>query len=652
MDTAVSDPLVGRSVDGRYVVRSRVARGGMATVYLATDTRLERDVALKVMHPHLADDEQFVARFHREARSAARLSHPNVVAVYDQGADGDCVYLAMEYVPGQTLRDLLATSAPLTPREALGVLEPVLDALGAAHRAGIVHRDVKPENVLLADDGRVKVADFGLARAASSAASGTTQGMLIGTVAYLSPELVLRGVADARSDVYAAGVVLFEMLTGSQPFTGEVPIQVAYQHVNTDVPAPSEHVPGLPAEIDELVQWATSRDPDRRPADARVLLAEVRDVRAALSEEDLDRTAAGAAAGAGEPGDGRTLALPRTGAALALPLDDTAEHARPAPSGTDREDGTSRPAGDGGPDVPPARRDRRRGLLLTLAVLLVGALATGVGLWWTSAGPGAWTTTPAVVGQPVAEARSVLTEAGLQPEVTERYDDEVPEGQVAATEPGPGEQVRRGGAVTLVVSAGPEFVAVPPLAGLPLEEARTTLEDARLALGDVTEEYSEDVAKGLVVSQSVAEGERLRRGEPVAVVVSLGRQPIEVPTVVGSSREQAEQTLTGAELAVGEVTTQPSEEVAEGDVIAQDPADGTLFRGDPVALVVSSGPPLVTVPQVQGSQLKEARAVLEEAGLEVEVERLLGGIFGTVHSTDPPAGSEVRKGSTVVVRVV
>ncbi|MFP5345811.1 MAG: protein kinase domain-containing protein, partial [Actinomycetes bacterium] len=231
MDTTLSDPLVGRVLDGRYTVESRIARGGMATVYLATDNRLDRDVALKVMHPHLADDEQFVARFHREAKSAARMSHPSIVAVYDQGTDDGAVYLAMELVPGRTLRDLLDERAPLPPGEALDLLAPVLDALAAAHRAGIVHRDVKPENVLLTEDGGVKVADFGLARAASSAHTGTSTGMLIGTVAYLSPELVLRGIADARTDVYAAGIMLFEMLTGRRPYVGEVPIQVAYQHV-------------------------------------------------------------------------------------------------------------------------------------------------------------------------------------------------------------------------------------------------------------------------------------------------------------------------------------------------------------------------------------------------------------------------------------
>src|ERR671928_489685 len=260
------DPMIGRLVDGRYAVEARIARGGMATVYLALDRRLEREVALKVMHPHLADDPQFTARFIREARAAARLPHPGVVAVFDQGEDHGLLYLAMEHLVGRTLREVLDEFGVLTPGEALDVLEPVLDALAAAHAAGIVHRDVKPENVLLTDDGRVKVADFGLARAASSVAS--TSGVLMGTAAYLAPELIAHGVADARADVYAVGMMLFEMLTGRTPFSGDVPLRVAYRHVYEDVPPPSAVVGRLPEPLDVLVTAATSRDPGRRPADA------------------------------------------------------------------------------------------------------------------------------------------------------------------------------------------------------------------------------------------------------------------------------------------------------------------------------------------------------------------------------------------------
>ena len=270
MSANTTDPMIGRLLDGRYQVRSRIARGGMATVYLATDLRLERRVAIKIMHGHLADDSKFKERFIQEARSAARLAHPNVVNVFDQGQDSDMAYLVMEYLPGITLRDLLQEHPVLTTGQTLDIMEAVLAGLAAAHKAGIVHRDLKPENVLLADDGRIKIGDFGLARAAS--ANTATGAALLGTIAYLSPELVTRGVADTRSDIYAVGIMMFEMLAGEQPFKGEQPMQIAYQHANETVPAPGTRNPRVPAELDELVLWATARDPEERPKDARVLL--------------------------------------------------------------------------------------------------------------------------------------------------------------------------------------------------------------------------------------------------------------------------------------------------------------------------------------------------------------------------------------------
>ncbi len=278
MESAPADVLVGRMLDRRYHVRSRIAHGGMATVYLATDTRLDREVALKVMHADLARDADFVGRFIGEAKSVARLSHPNIVGVYDQGGDGQYLYLAMEYVPGRTLRALMRERGWLPWQEALAVIDPVLAGLAAAHQAGIVHRDVKPENVLITGDGRVKVVDFGLARA-SAAVGNTRAGMIIGSVAYIAPEQVTGAPSDARSDVYAAGIVLFEMLTGRQPFSGETPLAVAYAHVNSDVPAVSTLVGGIPPGVDQLVRAATSRDPQQRPADASVFLRVTRALR-------------------------------------------------------------------------------------------------------------------------------------------------------------------------------------------------------------------------------------------------------------------------------------------------------------------------------------------------------------------------------------
>ncbi|MGW7118636.1 protein kinase domain-containing protein, partial [Streptomyces xanthophaeus] len=286
MDTTLDDPLVGRVLDGRYRIDARIAAGGMATVYRAVDTRLDRVLALKVMHPALAADAAFVDRFIREAKSVARLAHPNVVAVFDQGTDGPYVYLAMEYVSGCTLRDVLRERGALQPRAALDILEAVLAALGAAHRAGFVHRDMKPENVLIGDDGRVKVADFGLVRSVDSVTN--TTGSVLGTVSYLAPEQIENGVTDTRVDVYACGVVLYEMLTGAKPHTGGSAAQVLYQHLNEDVPAPSAAVPGLPVGLDELVLHATARNPELRPSDAASLLGLALEARARLTDAELD----------------------------------------------------------------------------------------------------------------------------------------------------------------------------------------------------------------------------------------------------------------------------------------------------------------------------------------------------------------------------
>lgn len=286
MSSSVQESVVGRVLDGRYRVLSHIADGGMASVYLALDERLDREVAVKIMRHSLTRDETFVSRFRREARSAARLSHPNVVAVFDQGADDGDMFLTMEYVPGRTLREVLSNEGPLTPRAALDLFAPILQALDAAHSAGLIHRDVKPENVILREDGVVKVADFGLARAVTTATTTNASGVLLGTVAYLSPEQVERGIADARSDVYAVGLVLFEMLTGRKAFDGETPIHVAYQHVHGSVPVPSDRVPSVPRELDALVALGTARDPDQRPATAGDYLAEVRRSRAVLSTTD------------------------------------------------------------------------------------------------------------------------------------------------------------------------------------------------------------------------------------------------------------------------------------------------------------------------------------------------------------------------------
>ena len=621
--------LVGELLDGRYRVVEHLADGGMATVYRGVDTRLERDVALKVMHPHLVHDEAFVTRFRREARSAARLSHPNVVAVYDQGEDAGRFFLAMEYVPGQTLRQVLDAEGALTPRAALDILRPMLEALGAAHTVGIIHRDIKPENVILREDGVVKVADFGLARAVTSQTVTGASGVLLGTVAYLSPEQVARGVADARSDVYAAGLVLFEMLTGTKAFDGDTPINVAYQHVHGAAPTPSTRNPGVPAALDDLVATASARDPDDRPADAGALLALVRTIRAGLSPVDLDsrpRVGHGAAA---EPEATRpvdpTTALERVSpqtARLPVPVRPDAERGRP-------------------------RRARWPWVLVVLSGLLAAATA-----WFFFLGPGVVETVPQVAGLPHDAAASALTAQNLRVGAErEEFSETVARGVVIASSPEAGASARRGAGVDLVLSRGPERYAVPQLAGRTLAEARQRLTDGHLALGDVREEYDEKVPEGQVVSIEPTAGTKVKPGTSVAVVTSLGPRPIDVPDVTGQPLARARAAVTGAGLTVT-VSERNDDTVPKGSVIAQTPAGGTLHRGEAVALVVSKGPVLVAVPDVAGRQVDEARRILTEAGFTVQVEELFGGIFGTVRFQSPEAGAKAPKGSTVVIRVV
>jgi eukaryotic-like serine/threonine-protein kinase len=620
--------LVDRVVDGRYRVQSHLADGGMASVYVAVDERLERDVALKIMRPDLARDESFVSRFRREARSAARLSHPNVVAVYDQGSDEGYVFLAMELVPGTTLRHVLSTEGPLTPRAALDVIESVLRALDAAHRAGIIHRDVKPENVLIGEDGMVKVADFGLARAVTTATRTSHTDVLLGTAAYLSPEQVERGIADARTDVYAAGLLLFEMLTGVKAFPGESPIHVAYQHVHGVVARPSEHVPSVPAELDGLVALATARDPDRRPSDAGAMLAEVRRSRDALDLDELDRRP--------EPG---TLAAAGTNSpTTALPSTRTRSMSVPP------RDGRGRPE----PEAPPRRRAR-----WPWAVLLVLVLAlAGGGAWWFLAGPGSRTPVPRVAGMPQAEAVASLDQQHLQADVHPVFSERVRKGVVVATDPRPGQEVRRASSVELDVSKGPERHAVPALAGHTRHEAQRLLERSHLTLGKVTGAYDEHVAAGKVLSSDPAKGASLKRGTAVSLVVSKGRQPVAVPDLTGKAKDDAVTALEQAGLRADAGHEEFSDTVAKGAVMGQDPPGGTLHRGDTVHLTISKGPQLFKVPDVMWKKVDEAQRILQQAGFSVKIDSFLGGVLHTVRLQSPEPGSMQPRGTEVTLTVI
>ena len=643
--------MIGRLLDGRYQIRSRIARGGMATVYLATDLRLERRVAIKVMHGHLADDSKFKERFIQEARSAARLAHPNVVNVFDQGQDSDMAYLVMEYLPGITLRDLLQEHRILTTEQTLDILEAVLAGLAAAHKAGIVHRDLKPENVLLADDGRIKIGDFGLARAASAqTATGTA---LLGTIAYLSPELVTRGVADTRSDIYAVGIMMYEMLVGEQPFKGDQPMQIAYQHANDAVPAPSAKNPRVPAELDDLVLWATAREPDDRPRDARAMLDHLFDTHSALMT---------APPATGSTATQRTMVMP---SATASAQDTTAQTqvigARGRlPVGA----GTVAIAGNRDALAIQARKRRgRRGWVISLIVVLV-AVAAFAG-WYFGAGPGSRVTIPeSIAGMSVAAATEALTTLGLKVDPTPGSIDSptIAIGLVAETSPAIGSPVTNGGAVQVLVSTGPKPLPVPPFAGMNEDEALAAIEAAPFTLVDpVIHQFDATIAEGLVLDVLGADGSSILAAgsygdrQPVTLIISSGVLPdVTCKTVADATQILADVGLTA------EAGKEEFNDCADGTVAMIDPeldesGNPRVFReGGTVSLVISRGPDLVQVPDVTGDNIAAAKAELEALGFIVIVETAIQEIFwsfppAVVTDQSPVGGEMAKRASSVTI---
>jgi eukaryotic-like serine/threonine-protein kinase len=665
----LADPATGRLLDGRYLVGPRIARGGMAAVYEALDTRLDRECAVKIMHPGLGDDGAFAERFKREARAAARLSHPNVVSVFDQGEDPTVegsLYLVMELVPGHTLRDLIRDEAPLPPTRAVALIEPVVAALAAAHRAGLVHRDIKPENVLIADEqsgSRVKVADFGLAKAVSAETQHTaTGGVIIGTVSYLAPELVVDGTCDARVDVYAAGVMLYELLTGRKPHEGESPIAVAYKHVHEDVPPPSRLVPGIPAYLDALVARATARDRAQRPADAGVLLHQLHRVGQALAggvldDEELtaDLTPAVMAAPVSDETSPLQLAPVAPEELVVIPPPATVPTTR-TPQPTDAASAATPP------DVPPAapadtdgvrRPSRSRRGPLLLVVALVIALAAGLGAYWF--GWARYTATPGVIGLTRTAAVAKLDAAGLKSTLGDpAYSETVPKGRVVSTDPEPGAKVLGDGTVTITLSRGKERHPVPKVRGLDVDQAQDALLGAHLAFGRTVGRWSDTVPKGTVLASNPAVGTRQPPGTVVDLLVSKGPAPVQVGDWRGRSASRAQEVLTAKGLEVDVSHQEFSDSVPRGDVISQEPPGGTLHRGDTVKLVVSRGPELVEIPRnLSAMGVDAATSALEGLGFKVEVDHAqiyLG--LGYVASTSPNGGTMAPKGSTVVLHVV
>jgi eukaryotic-like serine/threonine-protein kinase len=629
MESALADALIGRMLDGRYHVRSRIARGGMATVYLATDTRLDRLVALKVMHAELARDEEFVGRFIGEAKSVARLSHPNIVAVFDQGSDGHYLYLAMEYVPGRTLRSLLRERGWFPYGEALEIMDPILSGLAAAHRSGIVHRDVKPENVLLTADGRVKVVDFGLARA--QAATGQTRaGLIIGTVAYIAPEQVTGGVTDFRTDVYSAGVMLFEMLTGRQPHTGESPLAVAYRHVNEDIPAPAAYVGGIPPTVNQLVLAATSRSPQRRPTDAGTFLRAVRMLRGVGDEGDMLTVAWSEPAGADgfdepdeSPGASHTMVF-GAGPGYGGPGQLTGYPTEPAYS-------------DHEPFLQRWLFSKRLGLI---AIGAAAVVAIGAGAWWLTSGR--YAPLPSVAGQPLAKAENILRSDGFRAqEGTLVADDDVAKGEVISISPSG--RAAGGALITLTVSSGPRMISVPSVSGQSsLTAAENVLRNAGLTVATTPKKVAvSGEPVGTVVGTTPASGTLWPQTRPVYVDVAAG---IPLPPLVGQNISAIQQWAGQNNIqlnTVNEPSSQPS-----GIIVSQSPAAGApVAPGQTVTVHVSSGPPMVTIPDVRGEHFAQAQQQLEKLGFQVNGQQF--GPGDTVISTSPSGSAQ--QGSTITV---
>ena len=648
-----TDPLIGRLIDQRYRVTRRLARGGMATVYVAQDERLERPVALKVMHPHLAESDAFVERFHREARAAARIVHPGVVSVFDQGVVSGQGFLVMELIDGTNLRALLNAQGAFTIPQALRYTTGILEALRAAHRMGVIHRDIKPENILVPTDGPAKVADFGLARAVSEGSTSAT-GNMLGTVAYIAPEIALTTEANARSDLYSVGIMLYEMLTGAVPWADESPLQIASHHVSDDVPSPSATLPWIPREIDDLVAALTARNPANRCADASDALdlvaraaasipSDIANRRAEVAHEDSQSGSETTALNTEVMPTQLTQAMPAPAVTTATALP-TATAVTTVHASTPTETPS---AGE-----LPAKMSTRAILLAVIAFLLIVVASFGGSWWWTEYGPGSYLTMPTTTGRDLADVQADLGAIGLASSVEEEFSDDVQSGIVTHSDPDGGSSVHKSTNVQLYVSKGIDMKDVPNVVGKGQDEASRTLADAGLALGAVTDAYSEEVPPGQVISQSVAAGTSLAHDSTVDVVLSKGREPRTVPTLTGKGASAAKSSIEALGL-VASPTEAYSDTVPEGQVISQQTREGsTVYRGDSVSYTVSKGPEMVTVPDVVGLQRQEARNKLEGAGFTVQEDLILGGFFNTVRSSDPAGGSKVKKGSTVTISVV
>lgn len=632
--------LIGEIIDGRYQLTRVVGSGGMATIYAAIDLRLDRQVAVKVMHSHLAQDEQFVSRFIREAKAAASLSHPNIVAVLDQGwnqGGAPCVFIVMELIEGATLRDYIIEQGALSAERALSIITPVASALAAAHKLGIVHRDIKPENILVSKEGRIKIADFGLARGALLGNTMTAESsVILGSVSYLSPEQVQRGVADARSDIYSLGIVLFEILTGQKPYQGEDPVQVAIKHVNERVPAPSTIKPGLSIEIDQLVLSTTDIDPDKRPRDAVILLEKLREL-----SEKLDPRK-------------RQLSLELDLPPLAIKEPGKKEGAKRLRRDKDREveipknqEATVKKEKSSsiGKKALSKRVKRNRQIAALIAISL------GIGIWYVIVGPGSKVIVPSLAGLTVKQATSELADLGLDLKVErEEFSEDIPEDRVINSSPAGGGRISPDGTVEVTISKGKERYIIPTLQGLKIEIAERLINDNKLVVGEVIEEFSSEFPKGFIMRSSPVAGERIKRDSQVTLYISKGIEQIGISSYQGKSGEQALNELTEAGFDV-ETKYVFSEDLPIGAVVSQLPRTGDIDKGSVITLTVSKGSEFVFIPNL--FSLTQAMAVdtLKDLDLKVIIKKVGDKKIKVVTNISPKVGERVKRGSTVTITV-
>ncbi|NCA07281.1 MAG: serine/threonine-protein kinase [Micrococcales bacterium] len=599
--------LLGKTLAGRYEINEVIARGGMATVYLGTDSRLERMVAIKVIHPHLSEDPVFRDKFFREARMLAKVAHSNLVNIFDQGDDQGHAFIVLELVEGITLREALKDFGALRTEQTIQVSRAVLSALSQAHQNGVVHRDLKPENVLLADDGRIKVTDFGLARELTTT---TDTGSLVGTVAYLAPEVIKRGKADTASDVYSFGILLFEMLTGKQPFVGDDAMQIAFMHTTGRVPSAKTINPDADSQLNELMLWCTEPLMENRPREAGVALAQLEKF-SATTDRNVDDLA-------------QTLLLSDV-----IPE----SHLTEVLSNVPRQEDARRPF-----STFSSKLLATRWLIASLIALTAGSF----GGWYFGVGPGALVPIPSLADKNQNQATDLLTELTTNISIKKVFSSTFAKGTVIGSEPGSGVLVPRGIAVTILVSKGKEYVSVPELSGVDLVTATAKILGARLAVGKVSEWFNSDYPIGSVYYYSGQDGTKLAVADGVDMKISLGS----IPIVKGLQKNVAKAALEAAGLSVRKIVSDYSNSVAKGEVIAVVPDEPEIGKGSTIKLIVSLGPETVAMPQVKGETILAAKSLLESLGLKVVIDtKWLTKDYGIKRIT----GSSERVGTTLLV---